>query len=378
MLARHGLLMVRLRPAKHLHGHGAVPVLLLADDERDAGTRSGRPAFSWAFIERPSKARSAANPADRSDVGEVAGATSRTGEVHDERRRARRRRARPSRARRHAGLVAGEQDPLDPRAEAHARRRRAAERLGESVVAPAAADRVLRCSSARGELEGRPRVVVEAADEEVVDARSRCRARRGRRGRRRSAPGRARRARRRDAGRPRALPGTPAACSRAPAAGSSAKRPVCSSHSSSSWSARYADEPLAVRRQAVAVAHRVHPQLDRARARPRYRSRRAARSPRRRGRGRRSRAPRRRAGGAGGSGRPGAARSGTPASAYHAFHGTCGRCWTKARTTEAVPSGRSARCRPPLSSNSYISFVTTSDSSPDAAPEDPDVLEHRG
>ena len=35
-------------------------------------------------------------------------------------------------------------------------------------------------------------------------------------------------------------------------------------------------------------------------------------------------------------------------------------CWTKARTTGAVPSGRSVSERPPRSSKVYISFRTTS------------------
>ena len=73
-----------------------------------------------------------------------------------------------------------------------------------------------------------------------------------------------------------------------------------------------------------------------------------------------SRAPRRRPGGAGGTDRPGGARTGSPGVAYQTFHGVSGRCWTNARTTEAVPSGRSATCRPPLSSKSYISLRTTS------------------
>ena len=49
---------------------------------------------------------------------------------------------------------------------------------------------------------------------------------------------------------------------------------------------------------------------------------------------------------------------------YQAFQGTRGRCSTKARTTLAVPSGRSAMRRPPLSSKSYISLVTTSVAAP--------------
>ena len=50
--------------------------------------------------------------------------------------------------------------------------------------------------------------------------------------------------------------------------------------------------------------------------------------------------------------------------AYQTFHGVGGRCSTKARATGAVPSGRSAMRRPPLSSKSYISLVTTSVPSP--------------
>ena len=50
--------------------------------------------------------------------------------------------------------------------------------------------------------------------------------------------------------------------------------------------------------------------------------------------------------------------------AYQTFHGTSGRCSTNARATGAVPSGRSATRRPPLSSKSYISLATTSVPSP--------------
>ena len=70
-------------------------------------------------------------------------------------------------ARRAGRLVGlrGEQEPLDARAEADARRRRPADRLDQAVVAAAAADRVLRADRRVLELEGRPRVVVEAAYE---------------------------------------------------------------------------------------------------------------------------------------------------------------------------------------------------------------------
>ena len=50
---------------------------------------------------------------------------------------------------------------------------------------------------------------------------------------------------------------------------------------------------------------------------------------------------------------------------YQALKGDTGWCCTKARTTEAVPSGRRAICRPPRSVNSYISLVTTSEESPE-------------
>ena len=58
-----------------------------------------------------------------------------------------------------------EQEPFDAGAEADARRRRPADLLDEPVVAAAAADRVLRADRLVLELERRPRVVVEAADE---------------------------------------------------------------------------------------------------------------------------------------------------------------------------------------------------------------------
>ena len=49
---------------------------------------------------------------------------------------------------------------------------------------------------------------------------------------------------------------------------------------------------------------------------------------------------------------------------YQTFHGGVGRCCTYARTTDAVPSGRRPRRRPPLSVSSYISLATTSVCSP--------------
>ena len=103
---------------------------------------------------------------------------------------------------------------------------------------------------------------------------------------------------------------------------------------------------------------------------------RRARSPRRRRRGRRRRAPRRRAASAGGSGPSAAARSGSSARRTRPSTASPGWCCAYARTTGAVPSGRSARRRPPLSSKSYISLRTTSVRRADAS-EHLDVLEDR-
>ena len=55
-----------------------------------------------------------------------------------------------------------EQEPLDPGAEADAGRVRAAERLGQAVIAAAARERGLRAALRADELPGRPGVVVEA------------------------------------------------------------------------------------------------------------------------------------------------------------------------------------------------------------------------
>ena len=65
-------------------------------------------------------------------------------------------------------LGRGEQHALDPGREADARRRRAAERLHQPVVAPAAAHAALRAQVGRLELEHRARVVVQAAHERLV------------------------------------------------------------------------------------------------------------------------------------------------------------------------------------------------------------------
>src|SRR6184192_3413355 len=64
-----------------------------------------------------------------------------------------------------AGILEGEQQPLDPRAEADTRRRRAADLLREVVVATPTRDRALRAVLRPLELPGRARVVVEAAHE---------------------------------------------------------------------------------------------------------------------------------------------------------------------------------------------------------------------
>ena len=66
----------------------------------------------------------------------------------------------------HALVVAGQQRAIEAEREADAVRRRPAERLDQAVVAPAAAERVLRrVERAALELERRVPVVVEAAHE---------------------------------------------------------------------------------------------------------------------------------------------------------------------------------------------------------------------
>ena len=75
-----------------------------------------------------------------------------------------------SAAREHALVVARDQRAVEAEGEADAGRRRAAERLDETVVATAATERVLgRVERAAGELERGAPVVVEAAHERGVD-----------------------------------------------------------------------------------------------------------------------------------------------------------------------------------------------------------------
>ena len=81
-----------------------------------------------------------------------------------------------------------EEQPLDPGAEADSRRRRAADLLDETVVAPAAANRVLRAEGLADELERRTRVVVEPAHERRHEPVRDAVARRGTAGPPRSAP----------------------------------------------------------------------------------------------------------------------------------------------------------------------------------------------
>ena len=109
-------------------------------------------------------------------------------------------RVRDEQVERRRGLVrqrARQQDPLDARRPAHARRRRAADLLDQPVVAPAAADARLRAEVGGRELEHGARVVVQAAHERRCRPRTADRPRRAGRARRRSARsprGRARRA----------------------------------------------------------------------------------------------------------------------------------------------------------------------------------------
>ena len=98
-------------------------------------------AFSCAFIERASNARSTAKPAGRSSWLSSS-AIACVGRVDDERVECP---AEPQVAGgQHAVGVAGEQDPLDARPETDARDVRAAERRDQPVVAAAAADALER------------------------------------------------------------------------------------------------------------------------------------------------------------------------------------------------------------------------------------------
>ena len=77
------------------------------------------------------------------------------------------------------GRARARAQPLEPGAEADAGRRRAADLLGQAVVAAAARDRDLGASPAALQLPGGARVVVEAAHQRRHRARRRRRARRG-------------------------------------------------------------------------------------------------------------------------------------------------------------------------------------------------------
>ena len=124
------------------------------------------------------------------------------------------------------------------------RRRRqcgAAEHLGQPVVAAAAADRRLRAQPVVHELERRPRVVVQAADQLRVVLEGHARGGQQLRGPRRGTPCRRPRGGRPSAGRRRAAPAPPARLSSSTRSGLiSARRRVSSSRSSprrKSWSA---------------------------------------------------------------------------------------------------------------------------------------------
>ena len=120
-------------------------------------------AFICAFIERPSKARSADTPAAPQRLGELDRGAA-VGDVDHEGV------DRALGSREDAFGIAREQDALDAGAEPHAGSGRTSELLDEAVVAAAAEERGLRVAE-RGalELEERVRVVVDAADEGLVD-----------------------------------------------------------------------------------------------------------------------------------------------------------------------------------------------------------------
>ena len=83
-----------------------------------------------------------------------------------------------------AGLVEGEDEPIEADPEPDARRRPPAEQLDQAVVAAPAADRLLLALAPGDvELERGPGVVVEAADQPRLEPVADARARRGARGR---------------------------------------------------------------------------------------------------------------------------------------------------------------------------------------------------
>ena len=114
-------------------------------------------AFIWLFMLRFSKARSAREAGGAQLRGELQRFEA-AGGVDDEHVDGRRRR------REHALVVAGEQGAVEAEREPDAVRRRAAQRLDQTVVATAAAERVLRrVERAALVLERGATVVVEAA-----------------------------------------------------------------------------------------------------------------------------------------------------------------------------------------------------------------------
>ena len=133
---------------------------------RRRGSRSRRApsrsaCFIWPLSERPARSSSARSPAPRSSLHEREGApaSAPSGAA-----------TKTSAPGSRLGLVEREQDPLDPRRPAAAGGRRAAERLDQAVVAPAAAERPRLGVERLGlELEHGARVVVETADQRPVE-----------------------------------------------------------------------------------------------------------------------------------------------------------------------------------------------------------------
>ena len=195
---------------------------------RRAPSRSA--CFIWPLSERPARSSSARRPAPRSSLDEREGALAPAPSGA-----ATKTSARGSRL----GLVEREQDPLDPGGPAAAGRRRAAERLDQAVVAPAAADRRrLRVEALGLELEHGARVVVEPADEGAVELVRRPRPGRAGCGPRRSArrpAGRGGRASAAPRPSPRASPGSLESKARS---GFSSIRSRTSGASSPSWARR--------------------------------------------------------------------------------------------------------------------------------------------
>ena len=275
-------------------------------------------------------------------------------------------------------VVAGEQRAVDAEREADARRRRAAERLDEPVVAAAATERVLgRVERAALELERGVAVVVEPADELQVD-----RERDAERGRARRCTVAKWAAAASDQN--WSIVGADAIDRRVLAAlGVEHPQRVLARACSRLCSRQRVAGRLEVRAERLDVAgavgglaERVDEQRAPAAGRAGGRTPSRARSPRRRGTGRRRRAPRCRPGRTGGSGRAGASRSGSCEPEYQTFHGVSGPVLDE-RPAHAGRELGAQRDVPAALVDEVVHLLRHDVGGLADAGEDPEVLHHR-